>query len=186
LNLHSIHFPVGCEANWQSLPVQPSDPNLTHWLLDTGSLTEKLQSQCHHFSLQLLGQDQRDPTQAEKQRLAASANQNWQVREVILYGDQQPWVFARSVISQSLYELDMAEIGAQPLGQIIFNDARFVRQPFELCHLSAEHPLLSNLGIKYQRPLWGRRSLFTFQQSKLLIAEIFLPQSPAYLNNRNA
>ena len=106
--------------------------------------------------------------------------QQWQIREVILYGNGQPWVFARSVLPQALCERDFSELGNRPLGQIIFNDKRFVRKPFELISISADDNFLNRLNIQSQFSLWGRRSLFHFEQHHLMVAEVFLPHAPAY------
>lgn len=106
--------------------------------------------------------------------------QQWQIREVILYGNGQPWVFARSVLPQALCERDFSGLGSRPLGQIIFNDSRFVRQPFELISISENDEFLNRLNIQSQFPLWGRRSSFRFEEHHLMVAEIFLPHAPAY------
>lgn len=109
-----------------------------------------------------------------------TTQQQWQVREVIMYGNGQPWVFARSVLPQALCERDLSDLGSRPLGQIIFNDDRFVRQPFELISISTNDDFLGRLNIASQFPLLGRRSLFSFEKHHLMVAEIFLPQAPAY------
>lgn len=157
---------------------------LRNWLLDTRSLTERLQSQCQHFDLDLLGQRQMAPELEEIRQLssvvAVNQPQKWQIREVLLKGNQQPWVFARSVICEELCQADFAGLGVKPLGQIIFNDKRFNRHPFQLMRIARQHPLLNQLSIPRSFELWGRRSVFTFEQYALMVAEIFLPDSPAY------
>lgn len=118
----------------------------------------------------------------EKQQLNAQS-EDWIVREVILSGDDVPWVFARSVLPKS--ELDdslsrFSTLGNQPLGQVIFNDTQFKRLPIQITRLESTNPLLRHLSMTTDKPLFGRRSLFRYRQSHLLVAEIFLPQSPAY------
>ncbi|WP_299085039.1 chorismate lyase, partial [uncultured Paraglaciecola sp.] len=94
----SYTFPVGIPSLWAK-PDQLMIPNLClkKWLLDTGSLTEKLQSQSSSFHLTLIGQRQAPITLEEFQRVSAphqKLNQHeWQVREVLFWGDKQPWVF---------------------------------------------------------------------------------------------
>jgi len=89
-----------------------------------------------------------------------------------------PWVFARSVLPDALCKADLAELGNQPLGKILFNDSRFVRQPFQITKiepLSALQQMFNNT-----QSLWARRSVFTYKQFNMMVAEVFLPASPAY------
>lgn len=187
--MSDINFPVTLPNHWSnSAELAVDSACLKDWLLDTSSLTERVQSYCQHFSLAVIGQRQMPPELEEIERLnhtlSAQAKfttqQQWQIREVILYGNGQPWVFARSVLPQALCERDLSGLGSRPLGQIIFNDSRFVRQPFELISISENDDFLNRLNIQSQFPLWGRRSSFSFETHQLMVAEIFLPQSPAY------
>lgn len=104
----------------------------------------------------------------------------WQVREVLLKSAKQPWVFAHSVIPTSQLLDEITTLGNKPLGKLLFNDPRFTRQPFELCCIKNSQPLLHTLGIEGHMTLWGRRSIFRFQGLSMLVAEVFLPDSPAY------
>lgn len=176
---------MGLTAHWQSIEDCDVPKNvLKNWLLDTSSLTERLQAQCQQFSLHLIGQRQISPELEEFQRLGQTLSeqqsQQWQIREVILCGDGKPWVFARSVLPNALCNSDLAELGARPLGQILFNDQRFKRLPFELTQISPSSEFHRKLKIQSNHALWGRRSLFSYQSHNMMVAEIFLPDAPAY------
>ena len=181
----SYTFPVGIPSIWAEPEVFtiPS-PCLKNWLLDTGSLTERLQSQCVSFHLTLIGQKQAHMTQEEFQRVCAPEQKlnlkEWQVREVLLWGDNQPWVFARSIIPQKLCESDFVNLNTKPLGQLIFNDRRFKRMPFEVTTMYSSKAFLAQLHISSEMALWGRRSAFSFENLKMTVSEVFLPGSPAY------
>lgn len=191
-------FPVGLDVDWHaptSLPV----PNayLNDWLLHTGSLTERLQSMCRQFELKVIGQHTITPHASELAWLPTATNagntalnrnnqavqdinkKNWDVREVILFGDGQPWVFARSVIPRALANQEFAELNNQPLGKLLFNDDRFQRSQFQLCQLTS-WPLTNSLTNSSDESLWGRRSRFHFAGLDMIVAEVFLPDSPAY------
>ena len=176
-------FPLNIESRWCApADIVIDDARLKNWLLATGSLTERLKSQCRRFSVQVVGQGEAELMPGEKQQLNEKSD-DWIVREVILSGDDIPWVFARSVLPKS--ELDgslsrFANLGNKPLGQVIFNDAQFERLPIQITQLEPENPLLNRLGVHSEHSLFGRRSLFRYRRSRLLVAEIFLPQSPAY------
>jgi chorismate--pyruvate lyase len=182
-------FPIGIPSLWAE-PDQFTIPSrcLKNWLLDTSSLTERLQSQCTLFHLTLIGQRQTDITLDEFQRVCVPHQKlnpkEWQVREVILWGDNQPWVFARSIIPQRLCESDFVNLNTKPLGQLIFNDKRFKRMPFEVTNMFASKDFLTHLHISSEMDLWGRRSAFSFEDLKMTVSEVFLPSSPAYQEMR--
>lgn len=189
-------FPVGLAVDWLSLAeVNIPNPTLKDWLLDTGSLTERVQSVCGEFSLQLLGQQTLEPHSTELSLLQENGLTTYQVREIVLCGDEQPWVFARSVIPQAVIEAELSNLGREPLGNRLFNDKRFIRSEFQLCtlpyeqfsqHLNEQSLLQSSVQSNskcksdIKQNLWGRRSVFTFESHHLIVAEVFLPASPAY------
>lgn len=179
------HLPFTDNALWHGINELPiADPILKNWLLHSGSLTERLQTHCLDFRVRVLTQCQQLATAEEYQhldlRLEQQKQSDWQVREVILHGDNQPWVFARSVIPQTLCEQDFANLGNRPLGHLIFNDQRFKRMPFQLICLQPAQPWLIANKLPETEQLWGRRSVFRYQDISMIVAEIFLPQAPAY------
>lgn len=161
------------------------DPLLNNWLTDTGSLTERLQANCRQFQVQLLAQGLSEIQKNETELLYGQFGliaQQTEVREVLLIADGHPWVFARSLMPKPFLDNAMQHLkalGDQPLGKIIFNDERFERQKFEITQLSSDH-LPSEWSIERKRAIWGRRSLFTFDDYHMMVSEFFLPSSPAY------
>lgn len=184
LNLPYV-FPIGIPSLWAA-PNQYTIPDtrLESWLLDTGSLTERLKSNCAQFHLTLLGQRQEEITLEEFKQVCAEnqcfQREDWQVREVLLWGDGQPWVFARSIIPQTLCESNFLNLNTMPLGQMIFNDRRFNRMPIEITNMRDTEGFLAALNLSHHSSLWGRRSVFCFENLKMMVSEIFLPNSPAY------
>jgi chorismate--pyruvate lyase len=159
------------------------------WLLNTGSLTERLQALCNKFEVKVLGQKNVALDDTEISALKSSNNSDWQIREVILYGDDKPWVFARSVLPDHMCRSTWADLGTQPLGQRIFNDASFVRSGFEI-GLLHHHPISresfahSTLAQATHQQMWARRSMFSRKKDTLLVAEAFLPDCPCYKVNK--
>jgi len=84
---------------------------------------------------------------------------NFIVREVSLYGDNQPVVFARSVIPKNAKTDSIMRIGNKPLGEILFTDPNTLREPIE---------------VTFQNDIWGRRSVFVMNNSRILVSEFFL------------
>lgn len=178
--------PIGLGTNWFSPSSDIPDPLLQNWLLHTGSLTERLQANCRNFEVKVLFQDYDAISSEEAQTLYTNFGENeqpTQIREVLLVADGIPWVFARSLLPKGFLEDGMqqlADLGDKPLGKIIFNDERFCRQEFQLTRWLAPSPLQELTGLKQARALWGRRSLFSFSSYRMMVAEVFLPRSPAY------
>ncbi|WP_343841325.1 chorismate--pyruvate lyase family protein [Bowmanella denitrificans] len=177
----SLDFPFSPAVTWHSPEfIGIPDFHLKNWLLDTSSLTERLQSHCRHFRVQLLGQQLLPLLDNEK---APMQNQPCQVREVLLWGEEHPWVFARSLLPESLVQEGMRELaalGEQSLGKVLFNNSDCLREPFELTRLGTEHELMTRLGLRCSHDLWGRRSRFSYKHWHMMVAEIFLPGCPAY------
>ena len=73
-------FPVGLAVDWQA-PSGITIPNaqLKNWLLDTGSLTERVQSLSGHFSLELIGQRTQVPHDNELSLLLNNGETSYQV-----------------------------------------------------------------------------------------------------------
>ena len=179
--LMTENFPIGLNVDWSpASKVSITDHYLRNWLLDTSSLTERIEAHCRVFSVFRLGQGRAALSENEKLSLeASSSSTHYEVREVILIADEQPWVFARSVVPETLTSGEWKHLGNRPLGKLLFNDARFERGEFEVAKITSEQ--LSNLPIEpASHDLYGRRSLFTQQQNKVLVAEVFLPASPVY------
>lgn len=178
LNLLSqeYSFPVGLSANWVNpTQLKPQQSLLNDWLLNTGSLTERLQANSSQFAVQVIGQKKLVPDSSEARLLPDLHKHEWQIREVVLYGDNQPWVYARSVLPDFLCSTKWAGLGTQPLGQRIFNDDQFVRSGFEIAKLAC-----NPINPIQKQTLWARRSVFTMEAYHLLVAEVFLPNCPAY------
>lgn len=191
-------FPYSMPVKWQSLrDVTELRPSVADWLLNTGSLTERLQALTSHFKVELLGQKVACPDESERHRLSQNTNNTWQIREVLLQGVPletaskvgtnstvkrqsmpQDWVFARSVLPDNLCNSTWANLGNQPLGSRIFNDDKFVRGEFEIGKLTY-HPL-NHKAFSPTQDFWARRSKFTIENYELLVAEAFLPDSPCY------
>ncbi len=192
--MNSQSFPIGISGQWSKADnlIIPN-AHLKSWLMDTGSLTERLQSVCRRFEVDVIGHDTAEITPEEGSCLygeGETALEQTQVREVMLRGDDNEWVFARSLMPQVFIDTcmhELATLGNQPLGKILFNDPRFKRQVFEIMQCDIGHHLFNALNLSTAHPIWGRRSLFHFQSHRIMVCEMFLPSSPAYrdleLNN---
>lgn len=182
---HSL-FPVKMITNWQSPDSVIIANGLRDWLLDPSSLTARLKSHCQHFRVEVLGQkiEACSPDEANGDIFMG---EQVLVREVLLYCDDIPQVFARSLLplrSLTGEQQQLAHLGTQSLGQILFNHPGLLRKKIEVAVFDRHSSVakLANYLVPNQikQPLWGRRSVFVLAAKPLMVAEVFLPGAIAY------
>jgi chorismate--pyruvate lyase len=157
------------------------DAALRPWLHDHGSLTQRIQQRCAHFSVQpvrsglaRIAYDEATLLDIAPHRLAYS-------REVFLHADGKPVVFAHSTCASKHLRGSwkaMNGLGNRSLGSLLFTHPLVIRQPLHFKALRAHHPLYlcaTQMGVAPDT-LWARRSLFTLNGAPLLVTEVFLPE----------
>lgn len=170
------------EPAWQMLrrvAVSQAPYEWRHWLLDRGSLTERLLAKSNgQLRVRVLSQQLETPRLSECRRLHMHSRSLAMVREVILYGRDQPWVYARSILPLTTLTgrlRCLRKLDNRPLGQLLFNDPSMHRDPIETaCLTRGNCDLPPAMGV-FDRPLWGRRSVFRLDDKPMLVSEIFLP-----------
>lgn len=151
------------------------DAQTLDWLFNEGSLTRRLTGLSNdHFSVTPLLESWQTLRDDECDLLELPHDSQGWVREVYLRGQEQAWVFARSVAARSALQdggLNMDELGSRSLGELLFCDEAFQRRPIEVCRYPR-----SWLPAEVQADnLWARRSRFDRGSLSLLVAEVFLP-----------
>jgi chorismate--pyruvate lyase len=182
----SKQFPIGLDVNWVSAKKTPKPARLSDWLLDPKSLTARLKQHCTHFKVQLIGQ-QVEPCSIYEASSEIPVGTQVLIREVLLYCDDVPHVFARSVLPLSSLtgeQKQLENLGEQPLGQVLFNNPKLHREVVEVAEIQPSLrvcELAGLLNLQVTHNLWGRRSVFTIEGKPLIVAEVFLPSARAYL-----
>jgi chorismate--pyruvate lyase len=118
------------------------------------------------------------PSLSERHILGLADRQQALVREVLLRGAGQPWVFARSVIPLTTLSgrlRKLRQLDNQPLGALLFNDPTMTREAVEVACVNADNNQLPCRSLGDESPVWGRRSVFRLDKKPLLVAEFFLP-----------
>lgn len=171
---------------WQAvseLPVNQVSEAIAPWLVDHGSLTERLIALSDNtFKLVVLDQCRQLPHESESDALGLASDECALVRQVCLYGCDEPWVYARSIIPDSTLasRADLGDrLGNQPLGHWIFNAPGLNRYPLQATRLVPGTSLMP-AHLQGNHELWARRSIFALGKHPLLICEVFLPDFPAY------
>ena len=153
---------------------------LRHWLFDSGSLTRRLQQASDgQLSVKVLNQAVQMPGFSERRALSLAPRQLALVREVLLFGRGEPWVYARSVIPLKTLTgrlRKLRHLDNRPLGALLFSDPNMSREPLEWACIPAHKSAILNPKLPpYNQPVWGRRSVFKLSAKPLLVCEIFLP-----------
>ena len=165
---------------WRRRPLG-CDPRLRRWLIDRGSLTQRVQSRCRKFAIKLLRQRFALPCRDERAAVRLRGNEFCLVREVSLRCGRAAVVFAHSVIARrntrSAWRL-VTTLGNKSLGAALFADARVKRQGLEFRSLRRADALYQRAFRSTNDPplrLWARRSLFVLRGARILVTEVFLP-----------
>jgi chorismate--pyruvate lyase len=168
--------------NWQPNPHSrlAIPANLKNWLLDRGSLTDRLVQQSDgRFRVEIVRQQWGACRMDESRALGIMPRHRVLIREVILRGNEHPWVYARSILPASSLEHSLRylkRLGTKPLGAVLFSDPHLQRGEIEIARL-----LPAQLPLTIGQPVWGRRSVFFLYQQPLLVSEVFLPDFVAQL-----
>ncbi len=152
------------------------------WLFDPASLTSRLIAACDgQFRVRVMSQSWGTPLFNELKRLEMRSREVALIREVFLYCDDEPWVFARTVIPRSTLtgkQKYLANLGSRPLGAVLFADPNMRRDHFEVACMRPGELLYDHANqLHTDKPdfIWGRRSAFYLSDKPLLVNEIFLP-----------
>ena len=155
---------------------------LAPWLRDRGSLTQRIQQRCAHFAVQGVRSGLARIALDEAALLGvASPHLAWS-REVFLYADGIPVVFAHSACARQHLRGAWSAVGGlgnKPLGALLFAHPLVERRPLHYRALRGAHPLYQRAAAVLGHPpgrLWARRSLFYLHGAPLLVTEVFLPE----------
>jgi len=148
------------------------------WLFDPASLTARLKQKCSAgFRVEVLSQTTQKPRLDEHKVLGMTTGSYALIRQVRLCCGDACWVYARTVIpfstlkgKQRIY----ANLGARPLGAMLFADRTMARDEVMVTSLS-ERELPDALDVPRESTVWGRRSVFNVGGKPLLVSEYFLP-----------
>jgi chorismate--pyruvate lyase len=172
----SFHFSQQ-DPHWQAVNYRHHQlpKHVQHWLLDQGSLTQKLIDQSDgKLKVEVLHQGIQRARLSEYRALGLNPGSWALIREVILYGNETPWVYARTVIPLSTLKGPLRRLyylGNRPLGGELFADPTMRRRGLEV---AAVKPAFLPKRAQHLKPQWGRRSIFWLRNKPLLVGEIFL------------
>lgn len=153
---------------------------LQSWLIDKESLTRCLQQRYSDFYVKPLKLTYGKPNIDESALL--NKHKLMLVRDVLLFGDGQPVVFAHSVLPKSSLRgawNGLGKLGNKPLGAALFANPQVKRAQLRFKKLAPHHVLYQHATQHLSdKPayLWARRSVFSLNCATILVTEVFLPQ----------
>ncbi|HET8711984.1 MAG TPA: chorismate lyase [Spongiibacteraceae bacterium] len=166
----ALHWSAARQHLATEIPTQ-----LRPWLLAEGSLTQHLvAASAGTFRVERVMQEWQRPTLSEARLLQIDPSQYALIREVILWGRGQPWVYARSVIPARSLRGDLRRLRKlrnSSLGALLFSYPQLQREPFELAAIDAR---ALPVPLRADSTLWARRSRFSVDDRTLIVGEIFL------------
>ncbi len=147
-----------------------------HWLEEQGSLSRRLKQHCRELTVELLHNDivTADILKPDESQLLPE--QDCLLREVVLLGDDCPWVIGRTLIPCTTLvdqQYDLAEQGDIPLGLTVFNADNVDRDSLQM----------GWVNLPDGRFL-ARRSRLWMNHKPMLVAELFLSHSPVYAKEK--
>ncbi len=159
------------QLQWVPFSAPQLSPAISDWLSEEGSMTARFERHCQHLTVKVVREGYVAGSELLPHETGDTtfdhAARYW-LREVILYGDGEPWLSGRTVLPEETLsgpETALLELGESPLGRFLFTSPQ----------LSRDFILPG-----YSGGLWGRYSLLRLSGKPLILTELFLPASPAY------
>jgi chorismate lyase len=176
------HSPISPRLKWIDAhllgPHQRPNLSLWTWLCNTDSLTARLVAKSQGaFQVEIQRQVIAIPSLSEQRLLGQAHPKLALIREVVLLGHGQPWVFARSVLPLESLNGKLRHLRKQdkrPLGAFLFSQPELRRSAIAVAQIRRHHNYVPDTLIQ-QDSLWGRRSVFYVEDKPLLVSEVFLP-----------
>ena len=111
------------------------------WLINNGSLTARLKTRYKDFAVKPLTLKYAKPINDESDLLHLPAHKIALIREVLLMGNNQPVVFAHSVLPRTSLRgawNGLGRLGNKPLGATLFANPKVKRTPLSYKKLSPQ------------------------------------------------
>ena len=149
-------------SDTKSLEVQNKE--ILSWLNESGSITSRIKS-FSDFKLKLLRDSPGEVDAAVDDLIISNYKEN-NIREVLLYSDEEPLIYAKSIIPLETIRLGLGVLGnlkENPLGDILFSNPE----------IKKEYMLFSKFELN-KKIFYGRKGIYTVRGFPFSVCEIFL------------
>ena len=146
----------------ESLEVQNKE--ILSWLNESGSITSRIKS-FSNFRLKLLKDGPGEVDTAEDDLIITNYKEN-NIREVVLYSDEEPFIYAKSILPIETIKLGLGALGnlkENPLGDILFSNPEIKKKYMLFAKFESN-----------KRIFYGRKGIYTVKGYPFSVCEIFL------------
>ena len=150
--------------SYEAMNAQLKNKIIKSWLLEEGPITKRIESN-EKFELKLLRDDLGNVNKLDRSFLG-HLNGDMKIREVILYGNQNPIVYAQSIIPVETINKGLSKLGklgTKPLGDILFEKNIFKK----------ENTVFAKFKDK-KNIFWGRKTKYNVKNKPFSVMEVFL------------
>ena len=134
------------------------------WLNEPGSITSRIKS-FSNFRLKLLKDGPGEVDATEDDLIISNYEEN-NIREVVLYSDEEPLIYAKSIIPLETIRLGLDVLGnlkENPLGDILFSNTE----------IKKKYMLFAKFQL-HKKIFYGRKGIYTVKGYPFSVCEIFL------------
>ena len=146
----------------KSLEVQNKE--ILSWLNESGSITSRIKS-FSNFRLKLLRDGPGEVNAAEDDLIIKNYKEN-NIREVVLFSDEEPFIYAKSILPLETIRLGLDALGnlkENPLGDILFSNPEIKKKYMLFAKFESN-----------KRIFYGRKGIYTVKGYPFSVCEIFL------------
>ena len=146
----------------KSLEVQNKE--IISWLTESGSITSRIKS-FSNFRLKLLRDGPGKVDASEDDLIITNYKEN-NIREVVLYSDEEPFIYAKSILPLETIRLGLGALGSlkeNPLGDILFSNPQIKKKYMLFAKFESN-----------KRIFYGRKGIYTVKGYPFSVCEIFL------------
>ena len=146
----------------KSLEVQNKE--IISWLHEHGSITSRIKS-FSSFRLKLLRDGPGEVNAAEDDLIITNYKEN-NIREVVLFSDEEPFIYAKSILPLETIRLGLSALGnlnENPLGDILFSNPEIKKKYMLFAKFESN-----------KRIFYGRKGIYTVKGYPFSVCEIFL------------
>ena len=146
----------------KSLEVQNKE--IISWLNEHGSITSRIKS-FSSFRLKLLRDGPGEVNAAEDDLIITNYKEN-NIREVVLFSDEEPFIYAKSILPLETIRLGLSALGnlnKNPLGDILFSNPEIKKKYMLFAKFESN-----------KRIFYGRKGIYTVKGYPFSVCEIFL------------
>ena len=150
--------------SYEAMNIQLTNKIIKSWLLEKGPITKRIKSN-EKFELKLLRDDLANVNKLDRSFLGHLSG-DIKIREVILYGNENPIVYAQSIIPVETIDQGLSklgELGTKPLGDILFEKNIFKK----------ESPVFAKFKDE-KNIFWGRKTKYNVKNKPFSVMEVFL------------